>query len=156
MNPCKCGYLHSPKKECTCTASELATYKARLSGPISDRIDIHVFVTEPNFDEFTSSEGLSSADMRSMVLKVRKLQSERYTREEFKLNSSIYDNKIAKYCSFDREGEAFIEKAYKTLNLSPRSMVKIRKISRTIADLDESKEIKLKHISEAIQFRQRW
>ena len=64
----------SPKKECTCTASELATYKARLSGPISDRIDIHVFVTEPNFDEFTSSEGLSSADMRSMVLKVRKLQ----------------------------------------------------------------------------------
>lgn len=113
-------------------------------------------MTEPNFDEFTSSEGLSSADMRSMVLKVRKLQLERYTREEFNLNSSIYDNKIAKYCSFDREGEAFIEKAYKALNLSPRSMVKIRKISRTIADLDKSKEIKLKHISEAIQFRQRW
>ena len=155
-NPCKCGYLHSPKKECTCTASEIAAYKARISGPISDRIDIHIFVTEPDFDEFTSSEGLSSADMRNIVLKVRKLQSKRYAREEFKLNSSIHDNKIAKYCSFDKEGEEFIENAYKTLNLSPRSMVKIRKISRTIADLDESKEIRLKHISEAIQFRQRW
>lgn len=155
-NPCKCGYLYSRKKECTCTPGEISAYKARLSGPISDRIDIHIFINEPDFDELTVSDGMGSAGMRRKVLKVRKLQSKRYAREDFKLNSSIFDNKIAKYCSFDSDGEAFIKNAYKTLKLTPRSMVKIRKISRTIADLDESKEIKLKHISEAIQFRQRW
>lgn len=108
-NPCKCGYLYSRKKECTCTPGEISAYKARLSGPISDRIDIHICINEPDFDELTVNDGMGSAEMRRKVLKVRKLQSKRYAREEFKLNSSIFDSKIVKYCSFDSDGEAFIK-----------------------------------------------
>lgn len=153
-NPCKCGYLFSKKRRCTCTHGEIASYRAKISGAISDRIDIQINVSEPDYETLYDN-GLSSLQMRELVNRARQIQKKRYINEIFNLNSNILDNKLNHYCKFENEGEAFLRDAYKKLSLSLRAVVKIRKLSRTIADLDGSSEIKTVHISEAIQYRQR-
>ena len=154
-NPCKCGYYGDPAKECKCTPAEIASYKTRISGPIRDRIDIRINLTSPEYKELMGEEGLSSAEMRDMVIGAREVQLKRYEKEEFKLNGRMSDGAIKKYISISPEGEKLLEEAYRVLELNPRSLVKIKKLARTIADLEGRDRIEKEYIGEALQYREK-
>lgn len=154
MNPCPCGYYGYQLKECKCTSIQIRNYLNKISGPLLDRIDIHISVEPVQFNEISSrSEGESSLDIKSRVEKVRKIQKERFMGEGIICNAQMKPKHIKKYCSLDSKGMKLLETVFKTMSLSTRAYSKILKISRTIADMDESKDIQEKHIAEAIQYR---
>ena len=156
-NPCKCGYYGDSRHECTCTAAELARYRSRISGPIGDRIDIHVNLTAPAFSEMEDGDGscMNTEEMRLMVEKARKIQARRYSGESFGLNSLLPGHLAAKYCGMDREVTDLLRTAYDRLDLSPRALVKIKRLARTIADLEECGSVGTKHVNEALLYRER-
>ena len=154
-NPCKCGYLGDPKKECKCSSSEVMSYRSRISGPIKDRIDIRINLVSPEYKDLVGGEGLSSDEMRMKVMEARRIQEKRYRNEDFKLNGRIADGLIEKYIGMEEEGAKLLEEAYKNLNLNPRSLVKIKKLSRTIADLEGREKVLREHIAEALQYREK-
>ena len=154
-NPCKCGFLGDPKIECKCSQSEVEAYRSRISGPIKDRIDIRIHLTSPEYKDLMGEEGMSSEEMRDRVLAARRLQEMRYRNENFKLNGRISDGLIEKYIKMDMDAAKLLEEAYKRLNLNPRSLVKIKKLSRTIADLEEKEMVLREHIAEALQYREK-
>jgi len=155
MNPCPCGNFGNPIKECTCSPAMIQRYLAKISGPLLDRIDIHVEVPAVNYQELSSDRtGESSDTIRNRVLSARKIQSERYKEAKgiFK-NADMGSKDIRKYCSLDEDSEAILKMAMTKLNFSARGYDRIKKLARTIADLDSSEAIKPEHISEAIQYR---
>ena len=155
MNPCPCGNFGNPIKECTCSPAMIQRYLAKISGPLLDRIDIHVEVPAVNYQELSSDRtGESSDAVRNRVLSARKIQSERYKEAKgiFK-NADMGSKDIRKYCSLDENSEAILKMAMTKLNFSARGYDRIKKLARTIADLDSSEAIKPEHISEAIQYR---
>ncbi len=155
MNPCPCGNFGNPHKACTCTPTAIQRYLSKISGPLLDRIDIHVEVPAVNYQELSSKrKGESSSLIRERVLKARKRQTERFETEKgiFK-NADMSSKDINKYCKLDEASEAILKMAMTKLNLSARGYDRIRKVARTIADLDDSDAIKPEHISEAIQYR---
>ena len=155
MNPCPCGNFGNPYKACTCTPTAIQKYLSKISGPLLDRIDIHVEVPAVNYNELSSKrKGETSDAVRERVLAARAIQSERFKDEPgiFK-NADMGNKEINKYCKLDEASENILKMAMTKLNFSARGYSRIRKVARTIADLDGSEEIKPEHISEAIQYR---
>ncbi len=154
MNPCPCGNYGSKEKECTCTPTQIAKYRAKLSGPLLDRIDIQVEVDSVKYQELSSEgEGETSQVVRERVNKARAIQRERFENEKIHTNSDMGEKQIRKYCVLSKECENLLENAYKNLRLSPRARSRIIKVARTIADIENSKDIDINHILEAISYR---
>lgn len=154
MNPCPCGFYGHPTKECHCTKSKIQKYLGKISGPLLDRIDIQIEVPAIEFDELTlKSDEEKSETIRKRVNAARQIQLERYKGTNYYSNAKASSDLIEEHCKIDDEGKELFKKVFDKLGLSARSYDKIRKLSRTIADLDNSEIITKKHISEAIQYR---
>lgn len=154
MNPCPCGNYGSPDKVCNCTPAQIAKYKARISGPLLDRIDIQVEVDSVKYTELTSDQvEESSATVRERVNRTRLIQKARFEKDNILTNSDMGERHIKKYCVLSTECEALLKKAYDSLHLSPRARSRIIKVARTIADMSLSEDIKVEHILEAISYR---
>ncbi|MBR6514208.1 MAG: YifB family Mg chelatase-like AAA ATPase [Clostridia bacterium] len=156
MNPCKCGYLGHPTKPCTCKRGDREKYLSKISGPLLDRIDIHVEVSSLDYDELKDTEkGESSADIRKRVTRARERARERFARDGLKLycNAQMEAAEIERYCRLDEAGDAILRRAYDAMGLSVRGHGRILKVARTIADLAESEDIQATHIAEAIKLR---
>lgn len=155
MNPCPCGYFGDKLKACTCSEFQAKRYWSRLSGPILDRIDLQIEVSRLSEDELLSKNNSSesSKTIKERVIKARKIQVDRFKKDGIISNSQITPNLIKKYCQLDSDGEKLLRMAISKFNLSGRAYDRILKLSRTIADLKDSENIKQIHIAEAIQYR---
>ncbi|MEY2586590.1 MAG: hypothetical protein RLY11_439 [Bacteroidota bacterium] len=155
MNPCPCGFYNHPEKKCTCPPGTVSKYLNKISGPLLDRIDLHVEVTPVEFSQLASIDvHETSEQIRKRVINARKMQQER-----FKNKRGIYSNALMEasdlksICQLNKVSQQLIKKAMHQLNLSARAYDRILKVSRTIADLDQSTEIKTEHVAEAIHYR---
>ncbi len=154
MNPCPCGYFGSQDKECTCTESAITRYIGKISGPLLDRIDIHIEVTPVKYDKLDSEENAETSEIiRERVNNARKIQYERYKKYNIYSNSELTPKLIEKYCKLDDNSKQLLQNSFEKLGLSARAYGRILKVARTIADLDEKENIEITHIAEAIQYR---
>jgi len=154
MNPCPCGYYNHPEKQCVCAPGLVQKYLNRVSGPLLDRIDLHVEVTPVSFDELTEEfESESSTDIRERVIKARKQQENRFDLQKIHCNAQMNTSTLKKHCSIDDEAMGILKLAMEKLDLSARAYDRILKVSRTIADLESSEPILTIHVAEAIQYR---
>ncbi|MFA6227738.1 MAG: YifB family Mg chelatase-like AAA ATPase [Patescibacteria group bacterium] len=154
LNPCPCGYLTDPEKECTCSAAEILRYKKRASGPLLDRIDLHLEVPRIKFEELSGAgNGEPSITVRERVQQARNIQLQRFKKEKIFANSEMSSEQVNTYCLIDEAGRRLIRQAVEKLRLSPRVYFRLLKISRTIADLEASEELKCEHLAEALQYR---
>ncbi|MFW6095396.1 MAG: YifB family Mg chelatase-like AAA ATPase [Bacteroidota bacterium] len=155
MNPCPCGYYNHPDKDCVCSPGNIQRYMNKISGPLLDRIDIHIEVVPVSYDELSDTKpSESSATIRQRVMKARELQGNRYKDyEAIYSNSQMSSRMIREYCQIDMAGKNLIKKAMEKLGLSARAYDRILKVSRTIADLESSESIQAHHLAEAIQYR---
>ena len=155
MNPCPCGFYNHPERECTCAPGMVQKYLNRISGPLLDRIDIHVEVVPVGFTELTSSRKCEqSGEIRNRVISARKLQEARFDEVEgIHCNAQMSSQKLREVCRIDQACSLLLKNAMEKLSLSARAYDRILKVSRTIADLDSSDEIMPEHLAEAIQYR---
>jgi len=155
MNPCPCGFYNHPEKECTCPPGAVQKYLNKISGPLLDRIDLHVEVTPVAFSELSKvTKGESSEIIRERVIKARAIQAERYAANEgIYANAQMSSKQLREICVIDNIGENLLKRAMEKLNLSARAYDRILKVSRTIADLAQSPNIKAEHLAEAIHYR---
>ncbi len=156
MNPCPCGYFNHPEKECTCGPGIVQRYLSKISGPLLDRIDIHIEVTPVSFEEMSSRKrnNEKSELIRERVQKARDIQSKRFEgKKGIYNNAQMPDNQVKQICQISDAGTQLLKTAMQKLNLSARAYDRILKVSRTIADLSASDEIKIEHLAEAIQYR---
>jgi len=154
MNPCPCGFMGDAHKECVCTPMQVIQYRARISGPLLDRIDIHCDVPAVRFKELSGmTEAESSAEVKKRVNAARAIQAERYADSGIFSNSRLTSKLVRSYCAIDAQSSKLLETAVDRLGLSARAYTRILKVARTIADLDASGSIETRHISEAIQYR---
>lgn len=154
MNPCPCGFLGSIGKQCTCTPDAISKYIGKISGPLLDRIDIQVEVNQVKYQNLAETKNIeSSKDIKIRVNKARKIQQERYKDYGIYSNAELTTKLINKYCKIDNKTAKVLEEAFKKLRLSARAYDRILKVARTIADLEEKKNIELRHVAEAIQYR---
>ncbi len=155
MNPCPCGYLGDKEKQCTCTDSQVQKYKARLSGPLLDRIDLVINVPRLTTDELmnTKADSEPSSAIRERVIKARRIQSERYKNEGIFTNSELTAEMIKKYCQLDDTTSSLLRAAAQKFNLSGRKYNRILKIARTVADLANSQNITAEHLTLALQYK---
>lgn len=155
MNPCPCGYLGDKEKHCTCTEYQINRYRAKLSGPLLDRIDIQIDVPRLTTEELlnTNSNAESSAKIRKRVINARKIQKERYKNTGILTNSQLTADMVKKYCQIDNASKEILKLAVAKYQLSGRRYDRVLKLSRTIADLDNSEIITTKHITQALQYR---
>ncbi|MCL2397933.1 MAG: YifB family Mg chelatase-like AAA ATPase [Defluviitaleaceae bacterium] len=153
MNPCPCGFFGEGDK-CKCTEREVGKYLDRISGPLLDRIDMHVEAARVNYEDFeTETRPKSSADIKTEVERAQHIQAQRYANEAVKANADLDSGLIEKYCPLDDDCKALIKRVYDVMGLSARGYHKILKLARTIADLAGTPNIAREHISEAIQYR---
>lgn len=157
MNPCPCGYYNHPKKQCTCNPQQVDRYLSRISGPLMDRIDIHIEVAPVEYDELRDDSGLnveSSDAVRQRVANARAVQRSRFLEiNGMHINAQMEARDIRMYCQLDHSSGQLLKKALESLQLSARAYDRILKVARTIADLEGKPEIQTKHIAEAIQYR---
>ena len=154
MNPCPCGFFGDPTRACRCTPPQIARYVSKISGPLLDRIDIHIEIPAVKYKELRgTTEVESSAAVRERVIKARALQLVRYAGEKIYSNAQMPPRLIRKHCAITADGEKLLESAIARLGLSARAHDRILKVSRTIADLDDAPSIEPKHLGEAIQYR---
>jgi magnesium chelatase family protein len=154
MNPCMCGFHGDPNKECTCASMQIQRYRARISGPLLDRIDIQVEVPAVRYKELADqTAGESSADIRARVDRARAVQLARFQDRKIFCNAQMSARDLRKHCQPDAAAEKLLEAAMTKLGLSARAYTRILKVSRTIADLDGAPEITAAHVAEAIQYR---
>jgi len=154
MNPCPCGYYGSTKVKCKCNPSKIQSYLNKISGPLMDRIDLHVEVDSIEYDELTRRElEEPSSSIKKRVNLARQVQLKRFAGTNIYSNSQMGQKELLEYCKLDKQCEQTIEMAFKVLNLSARAYSRILKVARTIADLDGLDDIKVEHIQEAIQYR---
>jgi magnesium chelatase family protein len=156
MNPCPCGFWNDPTRECRCTPLQIQRYVGRISGPLLDRIDIHIDVPAVKFRELTGEtppDAEDSAAIRNRVIKARERQRERLSGDGLFSNAAMSPRMIRKYCRIDSESETMLERAMARLGLSARAYDRILKVSRTIADLDDCDSITSAHVSEAVHYR---
>jgi len=153
--PCLCGYYTDPTKECTCTAQQIQKYMAKISGPLLDRIDLHIEVPAVKYKELSSKEsGESSEKIRDRVMSARGVQARRFKgRKGLYANADMQSKDIREYCKLDSAGEELLKMAITKLGLSARAYDRILKVGRTIADMVGSADVRPEHISEAIQYR---
>ncbi|MGN1348135.1 MAG: YifB family Mg chelatase-like AAA ATPase, partial [Acutalibacteraceae bacterium] len=154
MNPCPCGYFGHPTKKCTCPQGAPAKYLSKVSGPLLDRLDIHIEVPQVEFSRLSADEkGESSADIKKRVDRARKIQQKRFEGTNIKCNAKMTPSMTREYCRIGEKEKAFLERSFEKLGLSARAYDKILRVARTIADLDESEKIELSHLTEAVQYR---
>ncbi|MBB6129468.1 YifB family Mg chelatase-like AAA ATPase [Mucilaginibacter lappiensis] len=155
MNPCPCGYYNHPEKECICPPGMVQKYLSKISGPLLDRIDLHVEVTPVNFSELSSDRAAEKSELiRERVIAAREIQIERFgNRQDLHANAQMSPQMVRDLCKIDVAGQTLLKRAMEKLGLSARAYDRILKVSRTIADLAGSEEIKLEHLAEAIHFR---
>ena len=157
MNPCPCGYFNDPNKECNCTNYQIQRYISKISGPLLDRIDIHINILPVNYDSISCRRpSVKSSEVQQRVEKARNRQLERFKKMNITniyTNSMMTPNMIKEICVISEDGNLMLKNAMEKLNLSARAYSKILKLSRTIADLEDSDDIKEDHIAEAIQYR---
>jgi magnesium chelatase family protein len=155
MNPCFCGNYTDPSKECTCTPLQIQKYMAKISGPLLDQIDLHIEVPAVKYKELSSkAEGESIQQIRERVVSARDIQIKRFEgRKGMYCNADMQSKEIQTFCKLDSAGEELLKMAITKLGLSARAYDRILKVARTIAGLARSGDIRLEHISEAIQYR---
>jgi len=154
MNPCPCGYYSDPKHECTCAPRQISRYRSKISGPLTDRIDIHVEVPAVPYKDLVGKVASESSEkIRGRVSAARKIQLERFQQTKFYCNAQMSSRHIKTFCAIDTVGQRLLETAIDKLGLSARAYNRILKISRTVADLEGADNIQTSHISEAIQYR---
>jgi magnesium chelatase family protein len=155
MNPCPCGYYNHPEKECVCGPGVVQRYLSKISGPLLDRIDLHVEVVPVSFDEMTAGRKTeSSAEVRARVVQARRIQAERFAAHTaVHCNAMMPSNMVKEICAVNDAGKLLLKQAMERLGLSARAYDRILKVSRTIADLSESADIQTEHLAEAIQYR---
>jgi magnesium chelatase family protein len=154
MNPCPCGTQYKHKNSCRCSTTQIARYRAKISGPLLDRIDIHIEVPPARYQELSGNmPAESSAQIKERVNKARAIQRERFKDEGILCNALMNHKQVRKFCMLDKEESELLKMAMTELNFSARAYDKILKVSRTIADLTGSENIKTEHLSEAIQYR---
>jgi magnesium chelatase family protein len=156
MNPCPCGFWNDPTRECRCSPLQIQRYVGRISGPLLDRIDIHIDVPAVKFRELTgdeSSETDSSAIIRNRVINARQRQLRRFKGEKIFANAAMTPRMIRTHCPIDSTSERMLESAMTRLGLSARAYDRILKVSRTIADLEGCETINATHVSEAVGYR---
>ena len=151
MNPCPCGYYGDNEKECKCTSYEIHRYLKKISGPLFDRIDIHIEIKRTKIEKLNSNQKAETSEkIKNRVNKARKIQKDRYNNYGFYTNSELPTKLIGEFRKLDNE---LLQDVFKKLKLSVRGYEKILKVSRTIADLENEKNIKINHLAEAIQYR---
>ncbi|HEX2985649.1 MAG TPA: YifB family Mg chelatase-like AAA ATPase [Caproiciproducens sp.] len=154
MNPCPCGYFGHPTKPCTCSPGAVARYLAKVSGPLLDRLDLHIEVPPVEFDEISSEEKAeSSASIKLRVNAAREIQNKRFEGTSITCNARITADRLHEVCHLSDAGRILLKKAFEKLGLSARAYDRVLKVARTIADLDASEEIKPPHVAEAVQYR---
>ncbi|RYG30614.1 MAG: ATP-binding protein, partial [Chitinophagaceae bacterium] len=155
MNPCPCGYFNHPERECSCGPGVVQKYLGKISGPLLDRIDLHVEVTPVAFSELSSSQQFEKSELiRERVIQAREIQSLRYKNEPgVYANAQISSKTLKEICVISSSGASLLKTAMQKLNLSARAYDRILKVSRTIADLAQSADILPEHLAEAIQYR---
>ena len=154
MNPCPCGFYGDKEKECTCTPSAIQKYMGKISGPLLDRIDLQVEVSSVKYQKLESNCKVeTSEEIRKRVNKARDIQRKRYKQYGIFSNSQLTPKLIDEYCRLDEKGKKILQDAFEKLGLSARAYGRILKVARTIADLDETGQIQVKHLAEAIQYR---
>jgi len=154
MNPCPCGYFTDPKKQCRCGSTKIQNYLSKISGPLLDRIDIHIEVHSLKYKELMSEKKIeSSEEIKKRIDKAREIQRDRFKNDVIFANSRMNHKQLKKYCQINEECKELLKKATEEFDLSARAYDKILKVSRTIADLAQKDEILPEHISEAIQYR---
>jgi magnesium chelatase family protein len=154
LNPCPCGYRNDPRRECHCTIPQIERYMAKISGPLVDRIDIHIEVPAVSFSELSGERtGTPSAEMRGQVMAARGIQTERFKGTKIRYNANMPHRQIRRHCRLDNEGTNLLRAAMTELGLSARAHDKILRVARTIADLAGSAEIRPEHLNEAIGYR---
>ena len=154
MNPCPCGYLGDPKHPCKCSPQAIEKYMGKISGPLLDRIDLHIEVPAVPFQELSSqADGTSSSAMRAKVNEVREIQAKRFSASASKLNSGMNSKMVRKWCQLNKEGKLLLQTAMDELGLSARAHDRILRVARTIADMDSSDEIQPSHLVESISYR---
>jgi magnesium chelatase family protein len=155
MNPCPCGYYNHPERQCTCAAGTVQKYLNKISGPLLDRIDLHVEVTPVGFNELSAMKPQeSSASIREKVIKARAVQAERYKNKPgIYANAQMSSKMLKEICVINTPGQNLLKQAMERLNLSARAYDRILKVARTIADLGFSDAIQPEHLAEAIQYR---
>lgn len=153
-NPCKCGYYGDPTRTCTCSFRDAENYLSKLSGPLMDRIDIHIQVPTLKYSEIENAKPEeSSQEIKKRVDAARKIQLERYRRFGIYCNAHLTGSLIREFCKMDEEAKRVLREAFDKLNMSARAYDRILKVSRTIADMEEERLIRARHIAEAIQYR---
>lgn len=154
LNPCPCGFYGDQVKICTCSSSQIVKYRSKISGPLLDRIDIHIEVPRVNCREVMEKDSVeNSSTIRERVEGARKTQRERYCEDSIFSNAQMTKKQIKEYCDINDNAKNLLYKAIEKLNLSARAYDRILKVARTIADLEQSKKIEISHLSEAIQYR---
>jgi len=156
MNPCPCGYLNHPTKNCTCSPSQIIRYQKKISGPLLDRMDLYLDIPPVKYDKLLGKKsGEPSLNIRNRVEKARIVQALRFSNSNLniKTNSQMGNKEIKIFCALDSESENLMKSALERLNLSARSFYRILKIARTIADLESTENIKTNHLAEALQYR---
>lgn len=158
MNPCPCGYLTDPEKQCICSPMQVANYRGRLSGPLVDRIDMFIEVPKVPTEDFQASKSQaaeSSHEIQKRVQHARDIQRCRFTGTHLHANSEMSSKDIKIYCELDNEGESILAQAVQSLYLSARAYYRILKLARTIADLGDSDRIQTSHLLEALSYRKK-
>jgi len=155
MNPCPCGYFNHPEKECVCGPGIVQRYLSKISGPLLDRIDLHVEVVPVSFDEMTANRKTeTSGEIRERVVKAREIQANRFKgHDSIYCNAMMPSNMVKEICFVNEAGRSLLKTAMERLGLSARAYDRILKVARTVADLSGSEEIKVEHLAEAIQYR---
>jgi len=155
MNPCPCGFLSDPVKDCVCGGFQLQRYQGRISGPLLDRIDLHVEVPRIPFEKISDMKaGEDSSIIRKRVQIARKSQQERFQSEGITSNAEMTSPLVKKHCPIGDDAQELLRSAMSQMNLSGRAFYRILKLARTIADLAESENIELPHVAEAIGYRE--
>ena len=154
MNPCPCGYATHPEKNCTCSPAQILNYQKKISGPLLDRIDLHIEVPQVEFDKLTSDQfSEKSESIRQRVQKARNFQLQRFKDEKIITNAEMSSELVKKYCHVDEKTVELLKQAVNNLHLSARSYFRILKLARTIADLAGQEAVKMEFVAEALQYR---
>ncbi len=157
VNPCPCGFLGHPTKDCKCTPREIAKYKRRISGPILDRIDLHINVPAVETEKIVGNieKGESSLEIRQKIVKARQIQGERLKKYKTYCNAQMKNKQVREFCGLEEEGTKMLKLAMEKYDLSARGYFRILKVARTIADMEMSEPILASHLGEALQYRER-
>ena len=154
MNPCPCGWYGDPVRSCTCNPAIVTRYQRKLSGPLLDRVDIHVEVPRVEYEKLTEDRrGEPSADVRERVIRARQVQRERFAELPFKTNGEIGPRHVREFCALQSEAQNLMRTAMDRMQLTARSFHRVLKLARTIADMDDAESIAVQHLAEALQYR---